>query len=159
VDARAPDGIHQCRGLEPIAPERLLTQHRLAQCERRLGRLAMGGLAEQHRDDVDLGVVDHPAPVGREPFDPEVPGHRRAPFRVPCRQRSQLDGSRERRDVIERVQRVAVGARDPAGTEQPDADRIGHRARRQAGTAGSAGASTARRNRSGSSRTVRIASA
>ena len=59
----------------------------------------MGGLAEQHRNDVDLRVLDDLGPLGREPLDAEVAGHRLAPLAVARRERGQPDRPGERVDV------------------------------------------------------------
>lgn len=148
-------GQHHAR-LEPVSAERLLAQDRLPERQRRLGRLAVSGLAEQHRDDVDARVLDDIPPVGREPLHTEVASHRRSALGVASSEASEPDRPGQRRDVADRVQRVTVGAGDPARPEQPDADPVVHRRQVQAGTAGADPA--AARMRSGSASTRRIAS-
>src|SRR5207253_9886894 len=113
-------------GLEPVAPEWLLTEDRLAESERGLGGLAMDGLTEEDGHDIDLGVLDDLPPVGREPIDDEVAGHSLATLLVARGERGHADRSSEWRDVVERVERVPVGPCDPARTQQPDADRVRH---------------------------------
>ena len=86
----------------------------------------MGGLPEQDGDDVDLGGIDDLTPVGRESLDAEVAGQRLTLVSTPGSEGGDLDRPPERRDVVECAQGMRMGARDPAGTEQPDPDRFGH---------------------------------
>jgi hypothetical protein len=146
---------HRTR-LEPVAAKRLLAEDRLAERERSLRRLAVGRLAEQHRDDIDARVLHDVPPVRREALDTEVVRHRRPALGIASPQGDEPDRPGQGADVADRVQRVTVCASDPAGPEDPDADPVIHPwATGQAGTGvGPAAASM----RSGSASSRRIAS-
>ena len=127
--ARAADGALGAHGLLGRAADRLLAEHVLARLRDGLDQLDVEHVRRGDPDGVDLGVVDHAAPVVARAREPEggdrLVGRARRRVRAGHEHRVVRAVAEQHRDARERAR---VRPPEPAEADHPDADAPPHSA-------------------------------